>query len=198
MYYIMDCPLLVSEEDGGELVELHKHFKLAGIRRWWSGALISTEKKNKIPNPVEFNFDPLRGYSGSPPEMDDLGIPLMSKRLFDALTKAGVDNIEYFPAVLKNTKTKQIYPYFVYNIVGKISATDLTNSEYTTFGNESTYASTSFNKLVLDETKIHQLLLFRLAEDVSAIVVHEKIKTQIEDSGINTMEFIKPEDYTQI
>ena len=47
-----------------------------------------------------------------------------------------------------------------------------------------------FANLVLDEQRIpSKLLLFRLAESVNAIIVHEKIKKTIEAQGIEGMVF---------
>lgn len=197
-YYIMDCPLIVGDENSGVMLELDSHFKLAGIRRWWSGLPLKSERKKNIPTPVEFEFEAFQCYQGPPQELDDLGIPVMSKRLINVLTEAGVDNIEFFPAILRNITTGQTYNYQVYNIIGLVAATDLEQSEYETYQKESPIADTSIHKLVLDESKTHNLLLFRLAEDVSAIVVHERIKKQIENAGIDTMEFIKLEDYVQL
>jgi hypothetical protein len=36
--------------------------------------------------------------------------------------------------------------------------------------------------------------MFRLAEAVNVILVHEKVKTAIEAAGIDTMTFMLPED----
>lgn len=167
----MECPLLLNPDDGGELIDLHNHFKLAGIRRWWSGVPIPQEKRVNISNPVILDYEPLRGYDGLPPEMDDIGIPVMSKRLFRILAEAGVENIEAFPALLRNTVTNEYHEYVIYNIIGKVPRDHMADSNS------------------------H---IFRLMEDVSAIMVHESIKQKIEDSGITTIEFINMEDYVQI
>lgn len=198
MYYIMDCPLIISEEHGGAMVELDNCFELAGISLWKTGSPLNSNRKKNIPNPVELGFDAYHGYNGPPPEMEDLGIPVMSKRLSEVLISAGVDNIEFFPAVLKNKETSQIYKYKVYNIVGKVAATDLQKSEYETYRNEPPFADATIHKLVLNESSIHDLLLFRLAENLSTIIVHERVKKHIEDAKINTMQFIKPDQYASI
>lgn len=198
MYYIMDCPLILHEDNSAAVVELHNNFKLAGIRRWKSGARIDPEREKNIPNPIEINFETFYGYQGPPPEMEDLGITIMSKRLRDVLGKAGIDNIQYYPAVLKNITNNQRYDYYVYNIIGSVSAMNLKESDYELYRGESTTPSTSIHKLVLDETKVNRLLLFRLAENVSTVIVHERVKQQIESANINTIKFIKPEEYSQI
>jgi hypothetical protein len=39
------------------------------------------------------------------------------------------------------------------------------------------------------------MLLFRMAENVSAIVVHETVKKSIEDAGIPYIDFVNPESW---
>jgi hypothetical protein len=41
-----------------------------------------------------------------------------------------------------------------------------------------------FHALVLDESRINGQLMFRLAENLSAIVVHESVRKAIEAAGI--------------
>lgn len=198
MYHIIKCPLIKNEENGGVMVELDNCFELAGISLWKTGSPLDPDRKKNIPNPVELEFDTYFGYNGSPPEMKDLCIPVMSTRLSDVLISAGVNNVEFFPAILKNRKTNQAYEYKIYNIVGKVAATDLKKSDYETYHNEQPLADTTIHKLVLDESKIHNLLFFRLAEKLGTIIVHEKIKKHIEDAKIDTIRFIKPDEFASI
>ncbi len=159
----MDCPLLIHPENGGELIDIHNAFKLAGIRRWWSGLPIPESKRVNIPNPIVITYDSLNGYTGLPQVMEDIGIPLMSRLLFDTLIKAGVDTLESFPAVLQNSETGEEFDYLVYNIAAKLSREDLSESS---------------------------VLLARLEEDVSSIVVCESVRKMIEKSGIVGLAFL--------
>lgn len=197
MYYVMECEPIIRE-DGGAVLSLNNTFKLAGIRLWKTGSPIKKERKDNVPNPVELDFDSYRGYDGFPMEIEDLGIPVMSKRLCDVLTNAGVDNLELFPAKLKNNQTGQVFDYYVYNVLGLVAAMDLQKSEYETYKGEKPFADTTIHELAIDESKVNDLLFFRLAENVSTIIVHESIKLAIESAGIETVSFIKPEDYSQI
>jgi len=193
----MDCDLEILE-NGGSALTINNNFKLAGIRLWKTGSPIKKERKDNIPNPVHLDFDVHHGYEGLPPEIEDLGIPLMSKRLCDILLNAGVDNLELFPAKLKNNQTGQEFDYYVYNILGLVAAMDLKKSTYETYRDKKPSGDTTIHELVIDEDEIHDALFFRLAEDLSTIVVHESIKNAIESAGLNTILFIKPEDYSQI
>jgi hypothetical protein len=55
--------------------------------------------------------------------------------------------------------------------------------------------SMDFNSLAIDEAAAGGALLFRLAESVNAIVVHERVRRHLEASGITTLTFIEPEDW---
>ncbi len=197
MYYIMDCEPIIHENGGIDL-SINNNFKLAGIRLWKTGLPIKKEKKDNVPNPVELDFDAYRGYDGFPTEIEDLGIPVMSQRLCKVLLNAGVDNLELFPATLKNKQTGQVFDYYVYNILGLVAAMDLEKSSYENYKTEGTFADTTIHELAIDDSKVKDLLLFRLAENVSTIMVHESLKKAIEEAGITTVSFIKPEDYSQI
>jgi len=46
----------------------------------------------------------------------------ISKRLSEALTSSGVDNIDYYPARSINAHTKEVYDYVACRIIGLVSA----------------------------------------------------------------------------
>ncbi len=162
MYYSMEQPLQLHPENEVALVSFNNTFKLAGIRLWKSGRAISQKKSVNIPNPVVITYENRNGYTGLPPVMKELGIPLMSESLAEVLLSAGVDTLELFPATLQNSGTKDEYSYKVYNITAYISRENLSEST---------------------------VLLARLEENVSELVVHESVKEMIEKSGITTLEF---------
>ena len=53
-----------------------------------------------------------------------------------------------------------------------------------------------FHSLVIDEARTHGLMLFRLAEARTAIIVHERIKQAIDDAGIPGFVFYEPGDWS--
>ena len=193
-YYIMKCPILTTTA-GESVMEIHNTFDIGDIYMWEDGLPLEQEERESIPNPIEIDFDVFRGYVGPPKEFEDLGISIMSQRLHDVLISEGVDNIEFFPAVLTNTSTDEKFKYYAYKLVGIISLMNKSRSEYETYRNTE---PVSIHKFVADESKAHGLLMFRMAESITAIVVHESVKKAIEAAGIDTIEFIKPEDYITI
>lgn len=197
MYYIMRCPIPQTEE-GEAYMEIHNTFDVGDIYMWEDGLPLEQEERESIPSSIEIDFDVFRGYTGPPKEFEDLGVSIMSQRLHDALISAGVDNIEFFPAVLTNTSTGEKFKYYAYKLVGIVSLMDEGQSEYETYRNTTPIADTTIHKFVADESKAHGLLMFRMAESITAIVVHESVKKTIEAAGIDTLKFIKPEDYVSI
>jgi len=196
MYFVMTCDLAL-DPDGAALMEIHNSMKVGTIRSWRGGRLIEPAKAATIPNPIEIDFDPLRGYQGPPLEMVDLGIPVMSRRLAAALREAGVDNVQFFPATLRNTVTGERYPYEAFNVVGAVAAADLERSDWSSYDGVPV-ADVSFETLVLDEAKAGTLRMFRLAENINALLVDEQVRDHVLKTGIDTLQFIEPQDWMHL
>ncbi len=196
MYYIMRCPVYTNEQ-GEQLAEIENAIEVGDIWDWGTGVVFDEDEKNSIPNPIHMEVEFFNGYSGLPPEYDDINACVMSERLANALTNAGVDNIDYYPAILTNKESGQTYSYLAYNIIGLVSAVDFDASHTRVYDNKPVI-NVSIYDLVLDEQKIQDHLLFRLAESSNTIIVHESVKQSIESAGIDTLKFIKPEDYMHL
>jgi hypothetical protein len=101
---------------------------------------------------------------------------LMETRLVETLRAAGVDNIQTFPAVITNPETdEEIESYVAANIVGLVSCANLEQSE-----TEPLADLYYFHDLVLDPKKTGDLLMFRLAESLMDVIVHESVARAIE------------------
>lgn len=191
MFYILDCDEPLSP-NGEALMEIHNTFRVGGIRLWKSGA----RHTKPVPEPIEIPFDTFRGYNGPPVELLDLGIPVMSARLAKALNDAGVSNIDFYDATLVHSTTGVRYPYKAYNIIGLVAAADLGKSEW--FSDDGTpLINVSFTRLALDESACRDQQLFRLAENVNAIVVSATLRDYLIAEGFTTLRFKKPEDWVQ-
>lgn len=95
-------------------------------------------------------------------------ITVMSKRLLEAIQSAGVKNLDTYAVELHDPVGGKVYKDFVaFNIVGLVPAAKITPRD----------------------------LLFRLAESVNAILIHDSVCTAIEDAGIDTLAFYEPEDW---
>lgn len=157
-----------------------------------TGAMIDT-KAPGFELPFQFEMDVGEyGYDQYDPDFEgDVVVPpleerlvdyygnvcVMSLKLVEVLLNAGVDNLQIFPAYITDAGTgervKQDYRFV--NIVGMISCADVKASESSPLGG--TYY---FHELVIDESKARGLLLFRLAESPSEVVVHERVAAAID------------------
>lgn len=83
-----------------------------------------------VASPLLYLLDP--EHVGKPLALYDAeAFPVMRNDLIDALIGAGVDNIELFDAILKNTRTGNEYKnYKAFNIVGLVSAVDMGKSVF--------------------------------------------------------------------
>jgi hypothetical protein len=148
-----------------------------------------------VPVPIVYMLNPR--FKGQPkPMYYEKAIPVMRDDVAAALRGAGVDNIQYFDAVLKDPGTGADHRnYRAYNIVGLVACADMVASKRMSTGS-GTMGDVDFESLVVDESKTGGALLFRLAENVSAIVVHDKVKEAIEASGIPGFVFYGPGEWS--
>lgn len=124
---------------------------------------------------------------GTLPEFTDDGVSLMTPRLRTALENAGVANIDYYAAEVTDDDGRK-HPYFAFNIIGKISATDKAQSKIDK-------SIPWIHKLVLDEAAIRQFPLFRLAESPGVILIRSDVRTRLEEAGIDTLTFLRPDQW---
>ncbi|HEY0037257.1 MAG TPA: DUF1629 domain-containing protein [Longimicrobium sp.] len=176
MYYVMTCDSLLPRTTIREHPELPRG-------PWKTGRRIDYP----VEQPVRYALDP--DYPGVMLPMYKANAPLFRDDLLKALEEAGVDNLELFQAVLRDPKTGKAYgEYKAVNVVGLVAAADSGRSEVAE-GWEAGLFDTLFETLVVDEAVAGELLLFRLAESVSAIVVHENVKRTVEAAEIPGMTF---------
>lgn len=188
MYFILgsDSPL------GKEAFSLEKIDPFS--QSWMTGDRFAEERQP--PNPLRLRIDPdvpgdmLLEFYESP-------VPLMSKRLVDALQGAGVDNLDVYPAEITGAASGGVIDSFVaVNIIGAVAAAD--PGESVTDPDVEGMVSAAFDTLVIDEEAAGGRLLFRLAEDVGAVLVSGKVRDAIEPLGFETLEFIDPEDWVSL
>lgn len=158
------------------------------LRGWKSG------KRFAVPpeTPIIIQID--EGESGVLLEFYNATIALMSRRLATVLTEAGISNIDFYETEIHDLETREIHrDHLAFNVVGTIAAADLSQSQYS--APDGAMISVDFDSVVIDPQKARGALLFRLAESVNGIVVHESVKNAIEVAGIDTLTFIPPEEW---
>jgi hypothetical protein len=156
---------------------------------WIDGEAFATPPKA----PVAVRIKP--GYERSDPPVFKEVPQIMTAEFFDALRSAGVDNIDVYDATLESQDGSVRIPgYKAYNIVGVVSATDVGKSEFSP-DNPSRQIDASVRSLVLDETKTKGLLLFRLAESVDTILIHNSVKVALEARNFTGVRFTPPSEH---
>jgi hypothetical protein len=170
--------------------------------RWVAGALFSTldERRGMHPPQVPIAIDTVPEAPELPniyPVLTWTPIPLMSRRLVDALRSAGVANLQTFETRLASVQGDSPPPtdhYLAVNIVGCIAAADLARSQINPEVPDR-LVSTDFYALAIDVDKAGGQLMFRLAENVSAVLVHQRVKAAVEAAGIDSLTWLPPQQW---
>jgi hypothetical protein len=114
------------------------------------------------------------------PSYDSAG-PIFDKGLIKTLERTGVDNLEIFPAIINNLKTgESIESYYAVNVVGLVSCADMDQSEAEPIADVH-----YFLDLKIDPDKTKGLLMFRLAEQPTDIIIHEKVAKAIREGSFS-------------
>jgi hypothetical protein len=181
-YYVMSC------EGVSPATSIGKSPALPG-GPWMTGQMLGTTP----PVPMVFELNP--NYPGLLKAMYKNKYPLVREDLLRCWQEAGVDNLQLFPAILRDTvKGVDHTNYFAFNVIGVVSCADMGQSRMmgTT---DSTMIDADFQALVIDEAKTGGALMFRLAESVNALVVHERVRKHIEANAIPNLVFYGPGEW---
>ena len=183
MYYVMTCRGKHPRTTIGESPDVP-------MSPWNGGHII----EEPIVEPLVYTLDP--DYPGNTLAMYSVSELLVRDDLMAALRRAGVDNLQTFRAVIVDPATGQRHEdYSAVNIVGLVAAADMAASTTMAQAEEGVPEGIGFDSLVIDVTKPGGVLMFRLAESVNAIVVHERVRKQIEADGIPGMTFWEPGEW---
>jgi hypothetical protein len=189
MYYVLAEKPQGSTED---LAVIETCPEVPGIRTW----LLGKKFDKSILGPLIFDLDD--NYPGRFPDFFNETIPLFSDKLLAALHEIGVDNINAYPAVIVDGKDNVVSDkYKAVNIIGVVAAADIAASSIAA-GEKPTLIDTSFDSLEIDESKTQGLLIFRLAEYVGAIIIHQKVKDYLVAHGFENLGFIEPKNWMSL
>jgi hypothetical protein len=156
---------------------------------WMDGRIIT----EAVPNPMRFEVRP--EYPGTLKPMYEGAVLLMRDDLIEVLREVGVDNLQLFPSVVADeTKKLELTSYKAVNIVGTIACADMGSSALMGTS-DSEMIDVDFDSLVIDEERAGGALLFRLAEAVSAIIVHDQVRRRVAER-IEGMTFYGPGEWS--
>jgi len=144
-----------------------------------TGALMQTH----LPTPVRLD---LREDSEVPSDFFETPYFIVSQSMKDALARAGVENIEYFEAVLRHPITRTGHDKFwIGNVIGVVACVDEDRSEYEVLSG----GEKLLRKFEIDESRTDGLSLFRLAESTRLVLIADRIKKILKASGLSGLYF---------
>lgn len=120
---------------------------------------------------------------------------VMTKAMLAALRAAGVHNLDVYQAVVRHPTTGfETHDYVAVNLIGLVSAVDFSKSKVVG-GSPDHLLDTDFEGFAVDPRKTHGFLMFRLAENTSAVMIHRSVKDHLEREGFDQLQFIPPEQF---
>lgn len=169
----------------------------------------------KLANPKDFDRDEIEFKRGEPiavpvptarfvvdpkQELTDYllnlpGWPLCSGKLRDALARAEVTNVQYFPVEIVTRAGKSVSSDFsVANFLGRVKCLDWDQSVY-----DDTYRADGLvihiDKLVLDPTNLQERKLVRMEENSSVLLVSHGVRRHLEAAGVTGVRFTEAEKF---
>lgn len=120
---------------------------------------------------------------------------LMSDAFYETLRDAGVDNLDVYDAIIQSIDGTVVHRgYKAFNVVGLVRAADLSRTVFTDLKG-SRLIDASIDSLAIDEDQVADFLMFRLAEYVGAVIVHERVKRAVEARRFPYVVFREPSDF---
>ena len=125
------------------------------------------------------------------------GPVLMRADLLAALGRCGVDNLEVFPAVIHSPAgDPDCLDYSAVNIIGLVEALDTSRAVTAPTPNSGPLIDQDILSLAIDEERAHGLPIFRLAECVSAVLIHRRVAKFLEGEGGFGLTFQLPSEFS--
>jgi hypothetical protein len=116
-------------------------------------------------------------------------ITLYHTELKNALTKFGVDNIQYFPVVIRNQNNSELKSgYWIANIIGLIECVDKDKS---VIEPRPSGIGGYLHSFEIDEKRVKGASIFRLAEAPTLVIVADKLANYLAESGTVGVRFVK-------
>lgn len=192
-YFVMCSAPAIESDSARGYIDIEDWDGIEGFEDWGRG----TPAQRHPSGPVVIQAVPHDGCAGAPDDFQDMSVPLMSRPLKEAIDAAGVDNVRFFPVALRNTETAEVYEYFAFNLVGLGAAAGSAREGMSSHDGDF-LGDTHVRRLRIDDASARGLLMFRLQEKFSVILVHESVKESVERSKISTVKFVKPEDFVAL
>lgn len=152
----------------------------------------------EIPVPLRFELTPLdldaSDQGPAMPEMFKGHVPLFRDDLLSAMRDAGVDNLDVYDVEILDPDSGEKHTnYKAVNIIGAVSAVDMEASNATVHPG-GPVLDVELEGFVVDASRVGELLIFRLAENTGAVMVHEQLADYLDERGFEQLEYLDPSD----
>jgi hypothetical protein len=115
--------------------------------------------------------------------LEDNGILVISDLFLSALRKAGVDNYQAWPVILREKSTKRTWEkYHAFNEVGLLDAASLKDCKYDVImdGDDLVPPVLGFHKVVFAAKKFMDKKMFRIPQSTSALYLSDEVMTTLD------------------
>jgi hypothetical protein len=148
--------------------------------------------------PERITFTMTKEEKGDLGDWVPTGLPglVISKKFRQALEGAGVDNVQYIPAEIRDAVDKRSYTdYFVANVIGVVDCIDMAQSKLTMRAALPDKIR-DINELHIDEKRAATHAMFRLGRKASLILVNEKVKKALERAKLQGPALVEAEGFS--
>lgn len=184
-FYMLECYV----PDGQDDIARIKAVNFKGLGSWRIGKSFKME----LPNPISIYIK--EGYPDELKELYNNDALVMTRRLYHALVQCGVDNMDMYPCEIINKETGfSTNDYVAVNLIGLVGALELelSNIPYRTHHAK---GENSYGWISHDELKMKKHLMFRFAENTSAVIIHKTVKEYLVSQGFDMLSFVKPKNW---
>lgn len=185
-YYMLEC---IAPEDWDDPALVEGIAPPTGEDSWRLGRRFL----NPPTRPIEVSLH--ADYGIQLKELRNVDALLMTKRLHKALLDAGVSNLDAYPTIIRHrSRPFETDDYVACNLIGLVSAVDAAKSKIIGSSPDG-LIDTDFESVALDDRKAQGALMFRLAENTSAVIVHKSVKDYLQANGFDMLTFVPPSEW---
>lgn len=147
-----------------------------------------------VPNPIEIDLVPDEKGTAEMPPLWVVPALVVRKDVAEALQAIGVDNVQYYPAVLHDRARNQRWDdYLVGNVIGLMDVIDMKKSVLDP--DSPPEIAMLFETMVLDEKKCRGAMMFRLMHRQNLIVISDRVANQLRSKNYRFLHIVPPEDF---
>lgn len=155
----------------GALIDQTSHWDI----NLFSGARLPPD----LEVPVTFEID-LDSAGRRMPTLFMVPAFVARKAFYDAMVRAGVDNVDPYPALIRNSETGEAFTEYLFlNVIGRVAGADMEASEHQAIGPDMRL----LDRITIARVKLPRAHIFRLAEDELKVVVSDHLCEKLREAG---------------